>query len=108
MNAVLSACEKADQWPLALFFLSAMTKEKALRGSVVTYTAAICACERTGHWQHVMELIQDMRVEILKPNAITCGATMNVYELLGFWKETLDLFPELERSVVQLRKRREC
>ena len=45
-SAAMSACEKRQEWQLALVLLSRMAKEKVVTDTIC-YSAAISACEKT-------------------------------------------------------------
>ncbi|CAK9030728.1 Pentatricopeptide repeat-containing protein, partial [Durusdinium trenchii] len=53
VNAVISACEKAGQWQVALLLLSQLVEED--RMDVTSYNAAISACEKGVQWRLALQ-----------------------------------------------------
>ena len=66
-NAAISACEKGQQWQLALGLLAEMALLKVDK-DVITYNAAISACEKGHQWQLALGLLAEM--------ALLCGGAL--------------------------------
>ena len=88
---------KGHQWRRALDLLS----EMRLRGqpNVVSYSAAISACEKRGKGQqHAIELTREMRERRITPNVVTFSAAISACGQAGQWANALELFDELKAS----------
>eukprot|EP00434_Breviolum_minutum_P015901 symbB.v1.2.014013.t2/scaffold1012.1/size144332/6 len=59
-NTALTACERAQQWPVALDVFQRMVDER-LRPTVITWNSTMSACSSTLQWQRCLELLRDMR-----------------------------------------------
>ena len=68
-SAVISACEKGEQWQRALSLLSEMRGVK-LAPNVISYSAGISACEKGEQWQRALALLSEMWEVKLKPDVI--------------------------------------
>ena len=53
-SAIISACEKGRRWQRSLELFEEM-RSQALSADVITYNAAISACE----WQRALELFEE-------------------------------------------------
>ena len=43
---------------------------------MVTYTAAVCACEEGGFWKRALGLLQDMANRLLMLDMLSCNAAV--------------------------------
>ncbi|CAK0874044.1 unnamed protein product [Prorocentrum cordatum] len=68
----ISACEKGEQWQLALALLSEMWEAK-LEPDVISCNAGISACVKGEQWQRALALLSEMRGAKLEPDV---SATM--------------------------------
>ena len=89
-NGVLSSCEKACRWQQLLDILEKMD------GNLVSYTAAITACQRSRQATWALRLLKLMEHKGLKPNAITCAAAV------ACGKDTLRLLRQTEQILFAL------
>eukprot|EP00929_Paragymnodinium_shiwhaense_P078267 TRINITY_DN4053_c0_g4_i1.p1 TRINITY_DN4053_c0_g4~~TRINITY_DN4053_c0_g4_i1.p1 ORF type:complete len:789 (+),score=165.02 TRINITY_DN4053_c0_g4_i1:204-2570(+) len=97
-NAALSTCEKALQWQRALELLFAL-KAGRLRSSIVSYSSATSACEKTGEeWQSALGVFETALVDGLETNLIIHSAIVSACEKSGQWSRALIAFAELERT----------
>ena len=96
-NAMISACEKARggaEWQCAIELLDEMT-ERGIEPDVISYSAAISACEKGGEWQRALELLDAIRRRGLAPNVISYSAAISACEKGGEWRRALELFAEM-------------
>lgn len=84
-SALISSCEKAKHWQLALCFLTAMEVAQ-LQPSVVSYTAAMSACQGAQHWHHTAALFDAMGRRTVQPNAISFSAIVASCEAGWRWQ----------------------
>ncbi|CAN0093462.1 unnamed protein product, partial [Hapterophycus canaliculatus] len=62
-STVIAACDRSGAWDIALMMLDEAREESGDGGGVGTkanvfsYTAAISACGKTGHWQEAVRLL---------------------------------------------------
>ena len=89
-NGVLSSCEKACRWQQLLHLLA------KLDGNLVSYTAAITACQRSTQATWALRLFEFMEQKGLKPNAITLQAA------LACGKDRLRLLRQTEEILLAL------
>ncbi|CAE8617339.1 unnamed protein product [Polarella glacialis] len=78
----------AHGWTGALELLS-QAKGYGLRPDVVTFSATVSACARGHRWEHVLEILSEMRHAQAAPNALT--VTNALGSLVSNWKVALEL-----------------
>eukprot|EP00913_Durusdinium_trenchii_P026775 g25116.t1 len=92
-NALISSCEKGRMFEKTLHIdkknhllasvfkasvsIAKVMKESSVRLDVITYSAAISACEKALQWERALELLAEMRAERVPPNRITVNAAIN-------------------------------
>eukprot|EP00966_Prymnesium_polylepis_P201568 4670544-Prymnesium_polylepis.1 len=59
--------------------------------NVITYNAAISACESGGQWERALRLLVDMRQARVKPDVITYNAAIAACGKGGEWEKALQL-----------------
>lgn len=93
-SALISACEKGQQWKLALQVLEEM---KATFGpNVIAYSAAISALSKGQQWEKAWELFCEIEQSGEKLSVVTYNATMTALEKGLQWERALDLFDEMK------------
>ena len=60
-SAVISACEKDQQWQQAFGLLELMHQTRVLLG-VISYSAVISACEKGQRWQQALGVLAAMQL----------------------------------------------
>lgn len=85
LSTVISACEKAFQWPQALFLLHTMPVD------IVCFGAAASACEKGKQWQLALCLLSEMSDRILQPNLFTFNAVISACGHAREWARALSL-----------------
>lgn len=63
-----------------------------LRPTLVTYTAAISACESVKEWAEALALLDEMRLHNLVPGAFTYASVLTALEGSQEWERALALF----------------
>eukprot|EP00435_Cladocopium_sp_Y103_P054578 s762_g17.t2 len=86
LSTVISACEKAFQWPQALFLLHTMPAK-----DIVCFGAAASACEKGKQWQLALCLLSEMSDCILQPNLFTFNAVISACGHAREWARALSL-----------------
>ena len=71
LNAAIAACEKGNQWLLALQFLSPGPRGHQLRPDVISYSSCLSACATLGQWLWALEVYGRMGQEM---DVISCNA----------------------------------
>ena len=61
---------------------------------VVSYSAAITACEKGGRWQHAFALLQTMCDERIWPDTTSYNAAISACEKGKHWELALELLRE--------------
>lgn len=84
-NAAISTCH-----PIALRVLQAML-DTGLAPDVISYNAAISACETQSDWVTAGSLLRELQDRGLQINAVTCSATVGILGKAGCWRKALDL-----------------
>ncbi|CAE8633249.1 unnamed protein product, partial [Polarella glacialis] len=78
VNATVTACERAGEWPAALQLLCDARDGRNgwPRPDLLTYNATISACTRGQRWQSALDLLQEARRQQLRPGAaaFSCAA----------------------------------
>ncbi|CAK9109264.1 unnamed protein product [Durusdinium trenchii] len=101
-NALLSAFEKAAQWPRALELLTTSTLRRvALRPDVISFNAAISACEKAEEWPHALHVLSLLRSAALQPTLVSCSATASACEKAGKWQLAGLLLTEVKTMRMQ-------
>lgn len=70
---MISSCEKASQWPWALFLLSALPARR-FEANVITVSSAISACQRASQWERALLLVTSLPDRRLLGNAVAYNA----------------------------------
>lgn len=78
-NGVISSCEKASEWMLALDLLGEMSAVRIAQ-SVITYSAAVSTCEKGSQWQLALHLLNSLPSAQLTPDAMTFNAAIGACE----------------------------
>eukprot|EP00435_Cladocopium_sp_Y103_P071133 s1096_g36.t2 len=91
-GAMMSACERAAQWELALAFFDLGT---SLR-NIITFGAAISACAKGGEWQRALLLLSGLARAKLKANHVVYNAAISACEKRGQWQAALVLLDQLQ------------
>ncbi|CAL1158927.1 unnamed protein product [Cladocopium goreaui] len=85
LNSLISACR--EQWLLALHLLHEMIQGYSV--DVISFSAAIRACERAGVWQLALSLLQQMKEQMLQSNVIVHNSVLSVFSQAGEWERAL-------------------
>jgi len=75
--------------------------EKGIQPNVISYSAAISACEKGGQWQEALKLFREMSEKGIQPNVISYSAAISACEKGGQWQEALKLFREMSEEGIQ-------
>ena len=67
----ISKAARQNQWCAALKLLAEM-QDQGLVPDVITYNAAISACEKGSQWQQALKLLAEMQGQGLEPDLCTC------------------------------------
>lgn len=78
-SALISACEKGQQWRLALQVLEEM-KAAGHGANVIAYSAAISALSKGQQWEKALELFREIEKNGGRPSVVTYNATMTALE----------------------------
>ena len=83
----------------ALNVFEAMLKAKVVP-DVISYSAAISACEKGGEWQKALKLFEAMLKATVAPNVFSYNATISACEKGGQWQQALNSFEEMPKATV--------
>lgn len=71
-SIVMSSCQKASNWMLALWLFETLSEK-----DVIAYSLAMNACVKGVKWQEGLLLLQALENEGLTPDAIICSAALS-------------------------------
>ena len=75
---------------------------RGLSPNVITYNAAISACEKGEQWEYALALLRRMEARRLRPDAISYCATISACGRGGQWERVLSLLDQMEEGGLQL------
>ncbi|CAE8617860.1 unnamed protein product, partial [Polarella glacialis] len=90
-NAALSACERSQQWSVALALLrrvrllASPEQSDGLAADVVTFGTVMGALQGAGRWWLSLELLDQQCFAGLRPNGITLGKAATSAAFGGLW-----------------------
>ena len=100
-TVVLSSCAKSKLWKQALALLFESMPTAKVQPNVISYNAAVSACEKGGQWQEAMTLFEAMPKAQIQPNVISYNAGISACEKGGQWQEALALFEAMPKAQIQ-------
>jgi pentatricopeptide repeat protein len=68
--------------------------------NVISFSAAISACEKGGQWQRALALLDEMRAKGVAPDVISFSAAISACEKGGQWQRALALLEEMRAKGV--------
>ena len=69
-------------------------ERKDVRADIISFDAAISACEKAGEWENALVLLDESNQKALQPNVITCSALISACGNAGEWPLALHFFHE--------------
>ena len=90
----MSACEKRQEWQLAVGLLSRMAKAKVV-ADTICHGAAISACEKSHEWQLALDLLSRMAEAKVNAETICYSAAISACEKRQEWQLALDLLSRM-------------
>ena len=88
ISAVISACERGEQWQPALLLLASMQQASVLP-DVVSISALISACEKGQQWQQASGFLAVIHRSAVLPNVISYIAAISACERGKQWQQAL-------------------
>lgn len=77
-----------------------MKKSDDIEPTVVSYSAALSACEKGGQWELALELLELMRSQ-MQPNVFAYSACISACGAGGEWQKSVELHKEMIRAGVE-------
>ena len=68
---------------------------------VISFSAAISACEKCGRWLHAMQLLDDLMELREELDVILLGAVVSACGAAGQWQCALALLEEMQRNEIR-------
>ena len=102
-DAVFSACEKGQQWQLAISLWAEMGLTRIVR-NVITYSlwtwssitfTLLSVCEKAQRWQPALCLLADMAIAKVDRDVVTCNTAISSVEKCLERELALGLFSEM-------------
>ena len=90
----MSACEKKQEWQLALRWLSRMAEAK-VDAETICYSAAISACAKGQEWQLALGLLSRMAEAKVEADTICYTAAIGACEQSHEWQLASDLLSRM-------------
>ena len=96
LSALISCCEKASEWQLALLLFGTRQSESTggpsdCEPDVVLYNAMISALEKCGQWTLALHFLDQMQLQNLVPDGITYSAVISACEKGLQWQMALSI-----------------
>ena len=70
-------------------------KSSGVEPSVISYNAAISACEKGGQWEPALQLLEEMKSSGIEPDVISYSAAISACEKGGRRERVLELLDEI-------------
>ena len=64
-------------------------KGRGVIQNIISYSAAISACEKGGQWEKPLELLKSMEVRGVEPDAISYNAAMSAFSYCPHFSHAL-------------------
>ena len=90
-SKVLSALAQGN-WQMALEFFQQLGRRDL---DVVSYGAALSACDRASFWERALSLLADLQRRRLLANAVICNTAMSACAKAGQWGVALQMLAQL-------------
>ena len=92
-NSCITALGRGDRCADALQMLGRLESHPRLQPTTVSYNAAISACERAGHWQDAVRLLDSMihPTSAVQPSTVSLNAAISACEKAGEWRQAIRL-----------------
>merc|ERR1712070_203271 len=69
---------------------------RGVQPNIITWSAAISACEKGAQWERALELFEEMQQRGVEPNVITWSAAISACQQSGSLNQAIDLFLEAQ------------
>lgn len=93
-----SGLGQGQQWQRAIELLEEVRRSGS-KPDVVTYSAAVSACEKCRRWDNALALLRSMRGGVgLIPNIVTYSAAMAACEKGYQWAHALELLGAMRKA----------
>ncbi|CAL1132197.1 unnamed protein product [Cladocopium goreaui] len=112
LNGLINACGKSSHWPLALAILENVLMQR-LEPDIITYSAAISACEERNElgparcgfedaWERALLLLFQASESQVEVNVFACSATISACSKTSNWQQAVMLLEMVCNLQVQL------
>eukprot|EP00435_Cladocopium_sp_Y103_P071017 s206_g36.t1 len=98
-GAIMSVCERSDQWQLVIQFFNQMSSQSIER-SIVTFTTAIKACKV---WTTALDYLHRLDESALQPDVLLYTAVLNTIASgsTGRWEAAVSTLDDMARHTVR-------
>jgi len=101
-KATISACEKGQEWQVALGFSTTMVEQ----ADTISYVAAMSACEKGQEWQLALGLFSAMVSADVEANTSQYNAAISACEKGQEWQHPLGLLSTMARVASEMAHQR--
>eukprot|EP00434_Breviolum_minutum_P025667 symbB.v1.2.022682.t1/scaffold2025.1/size93651/5 len=88
--------ERGSQWPAALELLFSEMPMVSVEQNIITFSAAISACEKAGEWRSALNILWEMKGRKLSADTIACSAAISACEKAAQWEVALQLLCNMQ------------
>ena len=92
-NTVITSCARASRWPWSLWLLTELSESPKSRANLLTFNAAIHACERRGLWVQALLLLQQMQNVKITPDSTSLNCILSACEKGQQWEGAIAFLP---------------
>ncbi|CAJ1401389.1 unnamed protein product [Effrenium voratum] len=87
------------QWQQAMHLFAELCARH--QPNIVSYGAAVSACEKGAQWQIALALLQELAAGSLRPNLLVCNAAISACEKGNQWRHAVQLLALMQTTGIQ-------
>ncbi|CAJ1353554.1 unnamed protein product, partial [Effrenium voratum] len=87
------------QWQQAMHLFAELCARH--QPNIVSYGAAVSACEKGAQWQIALALLQELAAGSLRPNLLVCNAAISACDKGNRWRHAVQLLALMQSTGIQ-------